>query len=146
MNTNSDTDTANGSELNFIPEPLTSLYDATAINLSSEKISVLCEKIYCEYIASSSQVFFDNLTEITKLQSLSSAWKLHRGGRIMASNFHEVCHQKSETKQTEKSSLLNKLMNYMSGVNTPALNYAKQNESRAHKLTNKILKSITIVL
>ena len=70
---NSDTDTADDSELNCIPEPLTSLYDATAINLSSEKLSVLCEKIYCEYVASYLQVFFNNLTEITKLQSLSSA-------------------------------------------------------------------------
>ena len=47
-------------------------------------------------------IFFDNLTEITKFQSLSSAWKLHRGGRITA-NFHELCHQKSETKQTGKA-------------------------------------------
>ena len=85
----SDTDTANHSELNCIPEPLTSFYDATAINLSSEKLSVLCEKIYGEYVASYSQVSFDNLTEITKSQNLSSAWKLHRGGCIMASNFHK---------------------------------------------------------
>ena len=84
---NSDTDTADDSELNCIPEPLTSLYDATAINLSSEKLSVLCAKIYGEYVASYSQVSFDNLTEIIKLQNLSSAWKLHRGGRITASNF-----------------------------------------------------------
>ena len=130
----SDTDTANHSELNCIPEPLTSFYDATAINLSSEKLAVLCAKIYGEYVASYSQVSFDNLTEIIKLQNLSSAWKLHRGGRITASNFHEVCHQRSETQQTGKNSLLNKLMNYTSSVNTPALNYGRQNESRARKL------------
>ena len=82
----SDTDTADHSELNCIPEPLTSLHDATAINLSSKKLSVLCEKIYGEYVASYPQVSFDNVTEITKLQNLSSTGKLHRGGCIMAPN------------------------------------------------------------
>ena len=112
----SDTETANDSELSCIPEPLTSLYDAIAINLSSEKLLVLCAKICGEYVASYSQVFFDNLTEISKLQNLSSARKLHRGGCITSSNFHEVCHQRSETQQTGKNSLLNKRMNYMSSV------------------------------
>ena len=80
------------------------------------------------------QVSFDNLTEITKLQNSSSVWKVHRGGHITASNLHEVSHQRSETQQTGKNSLLNKLMNYTSSVNTPALNYGRQNESRARKL------------
>ena len=48
----SDTDSADDSELNCIPESLTSLYHATAINLSSEKFLVLCGKIYGEYVAS----------------------------------------------------------------------------------------------
>ena len=80
------------------------------------------------------QVSFDNLTEITKLQNSSSAWKVHRGGHITASNLHEVSHQRSETQQTGKNSLLNKLMNYPSSVNTLAVNYGRQNESRACKL------------
>ena len=49
MNTDTDTD---DSELNCVPEPLTSLYDTTVINLSSEKLSVLCAKIYGQYLAS----------------------------------------------------------------------------------------------
>ena len=57
-----------------------------------------------------------------------------RGGHITASNLHEVSHQRSETQQTGKNSLLNKLMNYPSSVNTLALNYGRQNESRACKL------------
>ena len=57
---NLNTDAAD-SELNYIPEWLTRMYDATAINLSSEKLLVLCAKIYCKYI------FFDNLRQITKL-------------------------------------------------------------------------------
>ena len=45
---NSNTDTVNDFELNCISELLMSLYDATAINLSSEKLPVLCVKIYGE--------------------------------------------------------------------------------------------------
>ena len=48
---NSNTDTADDSELDCIPELLPSLHDATAINLYSEKFSVLFEKIYCECVA-----------------------------------------------------------------------------------------------
>ena len=44
----SNTDTVNDFELNCISELLMSLYDATAINLSSEKLPVLCVKIYGE--------------------------------------------------------------------------------------------------
>ena len=120
-----DTDTADDSELNCIPELLMSSYNATSINLYSEKVSVLCAKIYQEYVASCSQVFFDNLGEITKLQNLSSAWK-HCRGCTRASNFHEVYHQRSEIKQTGKySKLNNRLLNYTSPKVVPELNYGK---------------------
>ena len=72
----SDTDTADDSELNCISEPLTSLYDATAINFSSEKFYL---QKYVQYVALYSQVFFDNLTGTTKLQNLSSTWKRVEG-------------------------------------------------------------------
>ena len=65
-------------------------------------------QIYCEYVASYSQLFFDSLTEITKLQNLSSVWKLHRLGRIIASNFCESV-IKVET-QKGKNSLLKLLV------------------------------------
>ena len=59
---------------------------------------------------------------MTILQSLNYNWKLHRGGRITASNFHEVCHKKVDDEENQNSSsLLNKLMLYTTKPNVPAI-------------------------
>ena len=60
--------------------------------------------------------------------------------------FHEVCHQRSETKQTRKNSLLNKLMNFTSAVDAPALIIESKMKVELINCTNKILKNITVVL
>jgi len=97
MSIPSQTDTMDESEVNCIPEPLTSLYESTAINIDcEEKLNDLCHKIYFGYKSSYSEESYINLTNITKAQSLSNSWKLHRGGRITASNFYEVCHKNLE--------------------------------------------------
>ena len=44
---------------------------------------------------------------------------------------------KDQRPKNRENSLLSKLMNYISAVNAAALNYGKQNESRARKLPKK---------
>ena len=66
------------------------------------------------------------------LQSLNYNWKLHRGGRITASNFHEVHHKKVDDERNQiTSSLLNKLMLYTTTPNISAITYGQENEKRA---------------
>ena len=65
-------------------------------------------------------------------QSLNYNWKLYRGGKITASNFHEVCHKKVDDLGNQNtSSLLNKLMLYTTTPNVPAITYGQENEKRA---------------
>ena len=65
---------------------------------------------------------------MTILQSLNYNWKLHRGGRISASNFHEVRHKKVDDEGNRNtSSLLNKLMLYT----TTPITYGQENKKRA---------------
>ena len=62
-------------------------------------------------------------------QSLNYNWKLYRGGKITASNFHEVCHKKVDDLGNQNtSSLLNKLMLYTTTPNVPAITYGPENE------------------
>ena len=69
---------------------------------------------------------------MTLLQSLNYNWKLHRGGRITASNFHEVCHEKVDDEPNENtSSLLNKVMLYTTTPNVPVITYGQENKKRA---------------
>ena len=82
---NSDTDTADEDETNSLPEPLTSLYDPLAINWSEEDIKTMGKKIYERYIRSHRPYQFENLCNVTRTQSLNPNWKLHRAGRITAS-------------------------------------------------------------
>ncbi|XP_057309027.1 uncharacterized protein LOC130647255 [Hydractinia symbiolongicarpus] len=135
---NSQTDTADENDINCIPEPLTSLYDAESINFSPKKLKIACDRSFQLYKATYDQKSYDNMTKATSMQSLSSAWKVHRGGRITASNFHEVCHKNLNV--VGKNSLLNKLMNYTTIANTPALNYGRQCENKARTQFEEIFK------
>lgn len=74
------------------------------------------------------------MTMVTSMRSLSSAWKRHRG----ASNFHEVCHKNLNV--VGKNLLLNKLMNYTTIANAPALNYGWECENKARTQFEEIFK------
>ena len=64
------------------------------------------------------------------LESLNYNWKLHRGGRITASNFDEVCHKKVDGEGNQNiSSLLNKLMLYTTTTHVPAITYGQEKKS-----------------
>ena len=107
----SQTDTADETDVTCLLEPLTSLFDITAVNLGNDDLTSLCKDIYSQYHQAYRKRSYDNFTRETILQSLNYNWKLHRGGRITASNFHEVCHKKVDDKRNQNTSfLLNQLM------------------------------------
>ena len=69
-----------------IPEPLTSFYEPDAINFSDEKLETYSRLAYNTFIRSYNEDQRKNLCNITKQQSLSHAWNIHRVGRITASS------------------------------------------------------------
>ena len=127
---NSDTDSDTETDENFLPEPLTSLFDPTAINLDPKSLANLSQQLYRDFENSYPQKAYDNLCKITKMQSLSKNWMLHRAGRITAS----TCYQVSHTKINNPSqSLIAKLMQYeaCSNGNNKYTRYGKKLEPSA---------------
>ena len=102
----SDTDSVDESEDSCIPEPLTSLFLPSSINMSDEELYEFGKSRYYQYVNSYYQKVYDNLQEVTKKQSLSNAWMVHRAGRVTAS----VCFQVSRMKNNP--SLVNSIMQY----------------------------------
>lgn len=97
-----------------------------------------CTQKYETYKSSYTEQSYIDLAEVTKTQSLSNTWKLHRAGRITASNFHEVMHF---TYRDNASSLLNKLMRYSAQPNTASLNYGREMEDKARQFYATIMQS-----
>ena len=73
-----------------LPEPLTSLYDPTALNLFNEELKIRCTKTYEKFENEFTQNQFSNLSLHTSAQSVNPSWQLHRAGRITASICEEV--------------------------------------------------------
>ena len=117
----SQTETSSETEETSLPEPLTSLYDPSSINMSQEQLTEHCKKLYRVYKHTYSQKDFQNLLEKTKLQSLNPLWMIHRAGRITASIAGEV----SKTNLTEitSESLFKKIMQYEAGVQNKYTRY-----------------------
>ena len=127
----SQTDTADETDVTCLLEPLTSLFDITAVNLGNDDLTSLCKDIYSQYHQAYRKRSYDNFTRETILQSLNYNWKLHRGGRITASNFHEICHKKVDDKRNQNTSLLlNQLMLYTTTPNVPTITYGQENEKK----------------
>ena len=130
--------TAEENEDSLLPEPLTSLFDYNAINMEGVLLQEFAVKKFSDYESCFSQDLYDRLTAITISQSLSNVWRLHRVGRITASNFYDVIHCKSGKSKT----LLNKLMNYVAvPPNLPSLVYGREMEAVAKKVTLTWLKN-----
>ena len=102
----SQTDTTDENDVTCLPEPLTSLFDSTAVNLGNDDLTSLHKDIYSQYHQKYRQKSYNNLTKVTILQSFNYNWKLHRGGRITASSFHEVCHKKVNDEGNQNSLFL----------------------------------------
>lgn len=128
----SGTDTADEDDLNSIPEPLTSLFHSQAINYSKDELNAVSQKMYKKYQISQTKTQYKNLCNITKIQSMSRTWKLHRAGRITAS----ISKQAFVSKTDEyPMSLMNTVMQYSSEVSVAATKYGKEMEPLAKKGT-----------
>ena len=127
-----DTVTVEGNVDSLLPKPLTSLFDCNAINMEGLLLQEFAVNKFSDCESCFNQDLYDRLTEITISQSLSNVWRLHRVGRITASNFYDVIHCKSGKSKT----LLNKLMNYVAvPPNLPSLVYGREMEAVAKKVT-----------
>ena len=84
------TDSSSETEETTLTEPLTSLYDPTAIDLSNEELKICCAKAYEKYENEFTQNQFSNLCLHTCVQSANSSWQLHRPGRITVPICKEV--------------------------------------------------------
>eukprot|EP00795_Rhopilema_esculentum_P016088 gene16088-7440_t len=102
----SETDTDTENDSNCIPEPIVSLFDPTAINMSHDELAEHGRKLYSAYCSSNYQSSFDNLCRATERQSQNKAWMVHRAGRITAS----VCYQVAKMKNNP--SLIKSIMQY----------------------------------
>ena len=126
----SQTDT--GSELEFeLPEPLVSLFDRTAINISNENLKTLCNKKYELYQKAYSIKSYKNLLLVTEKQALNPLWMLHRSGRITASQCYDVCH--TDTDKISSPSLLATIMQYSETKSNKYTRYGNDNEPAARK-------------
>nr|XP_047139785.1 uncharacterized protein LOC124815290 [Hydra vulgaris] len=108
--------TSDENEENLCPEPLTSLFDYEAINLDSATLKDICNLKYEEYKSTYTSKSFNFLSENTKLQSLSSAWNIHRAGRITASNFYEVMHFKYKNSNLTYPSCFGQLLGCLQDI------------------------------
>ena len=132
-----ETVTAEGNEDSLLPEPLTSLFDCNAINMEAVLLQEFAVKKFSDYESCFNQDLYDRITEITKSQSLSNVWKLHRIGRITASNFYDVIRCKSGKSKI----LLNKLMNcVVVPPNLPSPVYGREMEVVAKKSCTDLTK------
>ncbi|XP_047138381.1 uncharacterized protein LOC124814596 [Hydra vulgaris] len=130
------TGTADENDTNILPEPITSLFDNDANNLDKSLLEEFCLSKFNEYKNSYSQCNFNLLAEVSKTQNLSNTWKLHRAGRITASNFHEVVNKKLQNSKT----LLFKIMNYVISPNVASVIYGREMEDKARCFYIKLLK------
>ena len=86
------TEDASKDDTNVLQEPITSLFNPCSINYSEAELRETCSKSFTDYCYENSQVIFDHVTSVPVTQALDKNWKLHRLGRITASNFHKACH------------------------------------------------------
>ena len=102
----SQTDTTDENDITCLLEPLTSLFDSTAVNLGNDDLTSLHKDIYSQYHQEYRQKSYNNLTKVTILQNLNYNWKFQRGSRITASSFHEICHKKVDDKGNQNNFFL----------------------------------------
>ena len=111
----SETDTSSETDETTLPEPLTSLYDPTTINLEKEEITNVCQSVYEAYKKEYNDNAYANLSRYTKIQAQNPAWMTHRAGRVTASILKEVFCTNENTKTSQ--SLVDKIMQYK--INKP---------------------------
>ena len=102
----SETDSDIESDSTIIPEPLTSLFDPTAVHMDDENLNKLARERYYSYQEKNFQKLYDNLNKLTQNQESNAAWMIHRAGRITASTCNQVARMK------DSKSLISTIMQY----------------------------------
>ena len=102
-----------------------SLYKPDATNFSDEKLETYSRSAYNTFIRCYNEDHYKNLCNITKQQSLSQAWNIHRAGRITASNSKMAFETKVESPSKR---FFNQLIQCGSFFGVPATWYGKYME------------------
>lgn len=126
----SETDTDDETETNSLPEPLTSIFDSSSINLTYDELINKSTKYYKEYIQSTYEHQLENLCEITKKQKLSDKWNVHRSGRITASISKMAYSTKLEA---PSRTFIQTVMQYFEPVKVAATTYGTKMENAARR-------------
>ncbi len=121
----SETDTASETDETCIPEPLTSLFDPSTVNMNEYELLEHGKILYRQYCKSYNQQSYDNLCDITKKQALSNAWSIHRAGRITASIAHQV------SRMQDSKSLISTIMQYKQPFKSKYTEHGKIMEPKA---------------
>eukprot|EP00112_Aurelia_sp_Birch-Aquarium-sp1_P020389 Seg5241.2 transcript_id=Seg5241.2/GoldUCD/mRNA.D3Y31 product="hypothetical protein" protein_id=Seg5241.2/GoldUCD/D3Y31 len=125
LKNDSETDTDCEKETNRIPEPLTSLFDPTAINMTDEELIEHGKKLYNKYCYTNYQKMCENLCEATSEQASNKIWMIHRAGRITASTCYKV------SRMQDSKSLLESVMQYKPPFTSKYTEYGKAMEPEA---------------
>ena len=122
VNYNSETDTDEEdddvSNSKIIPEPLTFLYVPSAVDFEEDRFKLYSKNLYMEYKDDQNQMMYNNLEQVTEIQSQSKAWRFHRVGRITAS-VAKLAYQTKLDNSFPKT-LIYPIMKYNPDVNTAA--------------------------
>ena len=134
---NSSTETADENEFTTIPEPLTSLFDASSCSLEDGDLLELSLLRYALYKSRHNEQHFLNLERMTRQQSQNPIWQVHRAGRATASNAHEISRMKDSPSLVKKvmqyTSFTSRSTDYGRNYESDAIEYFKQIESSKHK-------------
>ena len=104
------------------------MFDPTAEGISDSELVKLSECLYKAYCESYGQNAYNNLCKVTEKQSESSAWMLHRAGRITASTCHQVAHTREHT--LSKITIAT-IMQYKQPLDNKYVRYGRQMEATA---------------
>ena len=96
----SETDSEIESDSTIMAEPLTSLFDSTAVYMDNENLNKLARERYYSYQEKNFQKLYDNLNKLTQNQESNTARMMRRAGRITASTCYQVVRMKDSKSLT----------------------------------------------
>ena len=126
----SGTDSAPEEPGQAIPEPLTSLFDPTAVHMTDLSIQEKSFHAFTLLKSSYHQEHYDNLTSVTIAQSQSEVWQHHRAGRITASRAHSALNLREDGRH---KSFLESTLQYSDPFSNAATKWGIDNEATARK-------------
>uniref|UniRef100_A0A1A8B1W7 YqaJ viral recombinase domain-containing protein n=1 Tax=Nothobranchius furzeri TaxID=105023 RepID=A0A1A8B1W7_NOTFU len=129
----SDTDTASSDtdteEQTGWPEPLTALFDSTLRELSPQELNVKCEEIFQRLKTTTQHHQLEKLQWVTRQQSKSHDWHVHRAGRITSTKFHHV----ATTDKLSKNYIMNIMQYNKTTLNVPSVIWGENMEQTARQ-------------